>query len=149
MAARSAGAASDRARRAGVGAPQTDRAVSTDCGGTLGRLASGETQPPTQPPEHLFVRLQIGAAAAPLCLNNERLDDLASVRVLDGIHRRPVSQNGEWLTHPMLPVCRHHFGNLFAHLWKFGEPLLSSKAAPPRAPPASRRSASIFSSDSI
>jgi len=31
----------------------------------------GETQPPTQPPEHIFVRLQIGAAAEPFSLKDE------------------------------------------------------------------------------
>jgi hypothetical protein len=44
---------------------------STGCRGTLGRSAFGETQPPTQPPEHIFVRLQIGAAAEPFSLKDE------------------------------------------------------------------------------
>ena len=34
--------------------------VSTDCRGTFGRPASGETRPPTQPPEHIFVLCKSG-----------------------------------------------------------------------------------------
>src|SRR5712672_584445 len=75
----------------------------------------------TQPPEHILVRLQMWAPAVPFRLNDDRLDDLASIRILDGLHRRPVSQNWDWLIHPMLPVGHHHGGDFFAHFGMFGQ----------------------------
>ena len=85
------------------------------------RSASSKTEPLTQPPEHILVRLQMWAPAVPFRLNDDRLDDLASIRILDGLHRRPVSQNWDWLIHPVLPVGAAGvlgYGSIFMSLVK-------------------------------
>src|SRR6266852_1210857 len=71
------------------------------------------------------------AAAVPLRLNDDRLDNLASIRILDSLHRSPVSKNWDWLIHPVLPVGRHHGGDFFAHFGRFGQlvALLGGSAA--------------------
>jgi len=79
-------------------------------------------------------------------LNDKRLDDLASVRILDGIHRRAFPVWG--VAHPpSAPVRRHQFGNFFAHLGTFGEPFVLLSATACAA--GRRRSASILSGDWI
>ena len=42
----------------------------------------------------------------------------------DGLPRRPVSKNWDWLIHPVLPVGRHHGGEFFAYFWMFGQPVV-------------------------
>src|SRR5258708_13466135 len=98
--------------------------------------ADRKTEPLTQPPEHILVRLQMWAPAVPFRLNDDRLDDLASIRILDGLHRRPVSQNWDWLIHPVLPVGHHHGGDFFAHFGMFGQlvAFLGGSAAAHAAP---------------
>ena len=60
----------------------------------------------------------------PFCLNDDRLDDFASVCILDGIQRCAVSEHGDRLIHPAFPVRCHHLGKFLTHFRQFSKPLL-------------------------
>ena len=52
-------------------------------------------------------------------LNDEQLDDLASVRILDGLQWCAVFEHGDRLIHSAFPVRRQHLVNFRAYLRKF------------------------------